>query len=67
MKKILREIQSGAFAREWLLENQVGRPMFEKLREEGKQHPIEEVGRKLRDMMSWIKEAKRDSSDPSGR
>jgi ketol-acid reductoisomerase len=66
MKRILREIQSGAFAREWLLENQVGRPMFDKLREEGKQHPIEEVGRKLRDMMSWIKESKRDSSDPTG-
>jgi ketol-acid reductoisomerase len=63
MKKILREIQTGAFAREWILENQAGRPVFDKLREEGKAHPIEDVGRKLREMMSWIREAKKDSSE----
>ena len=63
MKKILREIQTGAFAREWILENQAGRPVFDKLREEGKQHPIEEVGRRMREMMSWIREAKKDSSE----
>jgi ketol-acid reductoisomerase len=63
MKKILREIQTGAFAREWILENQAGRPGFEKLREEGKAHPIEEVGRKMREMMSWIRESKKDSSE----
>jgi ketol-acid reductoisomerase len=67
MKKILREIQSGAFAREWLLENKVGRPMFDKLREEGQKHPIEDVGRRLRDMMSWIRDAKKDTSDPTTR
>jgi ketol-acid reductoisomerase len=43
MQRILREIQTGAFAREWILENQAGRPHFERLREEGKAHPIEEV------------------------
>ncbi|GAC1536800.1 MAG: ketol-acid reductoisomerase [Myxococcales bacterium] len=64
MKKILREIQTGAFAREWILENQAGRPVFDKLREEGKRHPIEEVGRKLRETMSWIRNAKKDSSEP---
>ena len=63
MKKILREIQSGAFAREWILENQAGRPMFDKLAEEGKAHPIEKVGRNLREMMSWLRDAKKDSSE----
>jgi ketol-acid reductoisomerase len=62
MKRILREIQSGQFAREWILENQAGRPSFEKLREEGAQHPIETVGRRLRDMMSWIRESKKDTT-----
>jgi ketol-acid reductoisomerase len=65
MKRILREIQNGSFAREWISENQAGRPVFEKLREEQRQHPIEEVGRKLREMMPWIK--RRDSSDPTSR
>ncbi len=63
MKKILREIQSGAFAREWILENQAGRPMFEKLREQGRAHPIEEVGRRLREMMSWLRDAKKESEN----
>src|SRR5512142_432800 len=61
MKKILREIQSGAFAREWILENQAGRPVFDKLREEGRKHPIEEVGRRLREMMSWLR---KDAGEP---
>jgi len=63
MKKILREIQSGVFAREWILENQAGRPVFDKLREEGKAHRIEDVGARLREMMSWIR--RKDSSEPS--
>ncbi len=67
MKRILKEIQSGAFAKEFILENQVGRPVFDKLREAEKAHPIEEVGKRLRDMMSWIREAKKDSSDPGTR
>jgi ketol-acid reductoisomerase len=44
-----------------------GRPMFEKLREQDRAHPIEEVGKRLRDMMSWIRDAKKDSSDPNAR
>ena len=55
MKQVLAEIQSGRFAREWLLENQVGRPVFNALREQGKEHPIEKVGAVLRGMMNWIK------------
>ena len=63
MKKILREIQSGAFAKEWILENQAGRPVFDKLREEGKAHPIEEVGRRLREMMSWLRDARKEQGE----
>ena len=64
MKKILKEIQTGQFAREWILENQAGRPVFDKLREQGKRHPIEDVGRRLRETMSWIRDARKDSSEP---
>ncbi len=67
MRRILREIQSGQFAKEFILENQVGRPVFDKYRDAEKAHPIEEVGKRLRDMMSWIREAKKDSSDPGTR
>ncbi|MBN1902304.1 ketol-acid reductoisomerase [Candidatus Sumerlaeota bacterium] len=55
MRKILKEIQTGEFAREWLLENIAGRPKFKALRKKGLAHPIEEIGKKLRDMMSWLK------------
>lgn len=55
MKKILDEITSGAFAREWILENQAGRPVFNALRRIQAEHLIEKVGRKLRSMMSWLK------------
>ena len=54
MKKILREIQTGEFAREWILENKANKPMFNALRREGASHSIEEVGAKLRSMMAWI-------------
>ncbi len=54
MRKILDEIQDGTFAREWVAEDDAGRPTFTKLVEEGKQHPIEGVGARLRGMMSWI-------------
>ncbi len=67
MRRILKEIQTGAFAKEFILENMTGRPMFEKLRERERAHPIEEVGKRLRDMMSWIRDAKKDSSDPNAR
>ncbi len=55
MKKILDEIQTGAFAREWVLENQAGRPQYSKLLERERNHPIEKVGQELRKQMSWIK------------
>lgn len=54
MREILTEIQSGAFAREWILENQAGRPVFTALARQGREHPIEDVGRRLRAMMSWL-------------
>ena len=56
MRKILHEIQTGAFAREWVTENQAGQPSFKALRRRGQEHSIEEVGAKLRDMMPWIKQ-----------
>ncbi|MCP2169959.1 ketol-acid reductoisomerase [Goodfellowiella coeruleoviolacea] len=54
MRKILDEIQDGRFAREWVAEDENGRPNFTKLREEGQRHQIEEVGKKLRGLMSWV-------------
>ena len=56
MRKILREIQSGEFAREWILENQAGRPVFSRRNAEDNALLIEEVGEELRSMMSWTKE-----------
>ncbi len=58
MKKILREIQSGEFAREWILENQAGQPHFQALKRINAEHPIEEVGREVRQMMSWLNQGK---------
>src|SRR5437867_3887023 len=55
MKKILSEIQSGQFAREWVLENQANRAQFLAMRKRDADHKIEEVGQRLRAMMSWIK------------
>ena len=55
MKKLLKEIKSGKFAREWIKENEAGRPNFNRLLQEGDNHPIEEVGKKLREMMPWMK------------
>ncbi len=55
MRKILGEIQSGQFAREWILENLAGRPSFNAMRKKDADHPIEVVGRELRGMMSWLK------------
>jgi ketol-acid reductoisomerase len=54
MRRILAEIRSGEFAREWVAEDDAGRPTFTKLREQGARHPIEETGRTLRAMMSWV-------------
>jgi ketol-acid reductoisomerase len=55
MKKILKEIKSGKFAREWIKENETGRANFNKLLKEGDAHKIEEVGKQLREMMPWMK------------
>jgi ketol-acid reductoisomerase len=54
MRRILGEIRDGSFAREWIGEDDAGRPNFAKYREALAQHPIEEVGAKLRGMMSWV-------------
>lgn len=54
MFRILEEIQSGEFAREWILENQAKRPVFNALRRQEAEHPIEAVGKKLRAMMGWL-------------
>jgi len=54
MREILREIQDGEFAREWILENQAGRPVYNALVRRDAESEIEEVGRSLRGMMSWI-------------
>ncbi|MDI3529458.1 MAG: ketol-acid reductoisomerase, partial [Thermoanaerobacter sp.] len=55
MKKVLSEIQSGKFAKEWLLENQVGRPQYNAMKDKEASHLIEKVGKSLREMMAWIK------------
>ena len=54
MKRILTEIQSGRFVREWVLENQANRPVYNALLKKGEDHPIEEVGQRLRGMMPWL-------------
>jgi len=54
MKKIIEEIQSGVFAREWILENSAGRPVYNALLKKGEEHPIEKVGGVLRSMMSSL-------------
>ncbi|MEO7193626.1 MAG: ketol-acid reductoisomerase [Pseudonocardiaceae bacterium] len=54
MRRILAEIQDGRFAQEWVTEDENGRPNFTKLRAEGERHPIEQVGARLRGLMSWI-------------
>lgn len=54
MRRILTEIQDGRFAQEWVTEDDNGRPNYTKLRAEGEQHPIEQVGARLRGLMSWI-------------
>jgi ketol-acid reductoisomerase len=66
MRRILAEIRGGSFAREWILENQAGRPVFNALRRRAAEHPIEEVGERLRSMMPWIGEGKARPRDVSG-
>jgi len=55
MKKMLKQIVSGKFAREWIKENEAGRPKFKELLNKGDSHPIEKVGQDLRKMMAWMK------------
>jgi ketol-acid reductoisomerase len=66
MQSILGEIQSGVFADEWVAESESGRSNFNRLREEGRQHPIEVVGEQLRAMMPWISAGKQRVQDVSG-
>lgn len=54
MRRILKEIQSGEFAREWIVENMAGRPVYNAIKKRDGEHLIEQVGAKLRSMMSWI-------------
>ena len=57
MRGLLREIQTGAFAKEWILENQANRPVFRAIEAQERAHPIKKVGAELRKMMTWIKPA----------
>ena len=66
MKKILGEIQSGAFANEWIAEDEAGRPNYTALKDKGQHHPIEAVGAQLREMMPWIGAGKAKPQDVSG-
>ena len=66
MRRILNEIQSGQFAKEWILENQVGRPVFNALRRLAAEHQIEVVGERLRSMMPWISAGRSRPQEVSG-
>src|SRR5438067_539069 len=65
MKRILKEIQEGSFAREWIVENRANRPVFNALANQDKNHQIEQVGAQLRAMMSWVKPAIVQTEDES--
>ena len=54
MRRILQEVQDGTYARSWVLENLAGRPWFNTMRQREREHPIEQVGKKLRAMMPWL-------------
>jgi len=58
MRNLLAEIQSGAFANDWMKEAREGRPLFKQLDDEAREHPIEQVGAKLREMMPWLSEGR---------
>jgi len=58
MKQILKEVQDGTFAKQWIAENEAGRPNFKKMRENEANHPIEAVGKQLREMMSFLQKPK---------
>jgi len=58
MREILKEVQDGSFAKEFIKENETGRKEINRLRKENEEHPIEKVGKELRKMMSWLKDKK---------
>lgn len=66
MKKVLTEIQDGTFAAEWVKENEIGRPRYRELRDTGKKHPIEDIGKQLRAMMPFVSAGKQKVSETSG-
>ena len=66
MKKVLTEIQDGTFANEWIAESESGRANYHRMQDEGKQHPIEVVGARLRSMMPWISAGKQKVAEASG-
>ena len=66
MKKVLTEIQDGTFASEWIAESESGRANYHRMQDEGKQHPIEVVGGRLRSMMPWISAGKQKVAEASG-
>lgn len=59
MKAVLKDIQDGTFAKDWIKENETGRPRYNEYKKAGAEHQIEEVGRKLREMMPFINEGKK--------
>jgi ketol-acid reductoisomerase len=66
MRRVLDEIQDGRFAAEWIAENKAGLPNFNRLREEGRAHPIEQIGAELRKMMPFINQGRERFEDVSG-
>jgi ketol-acid reductoisomerase len=58
MQALLKDIQSGAFARDWMNEARNGRPRFQQLDDEAREHPIESVGTRLRTMMPWLAQSR---------
>ena len=66
MRRILDEIQDGRFAEEWVAESENGRPNYHRLQQEGKDHPVELVGGRLRAMMPWISQGKTKVAEASG-
>jgi ketol-acid reductoisomerase len=62
MKQILSEIQSGQFAKEWIEENEKGRPNFNEMRKKEAAHQIEDVGKRLREMMAFLQPKKRETA-----
>ncbi len=64
MGRVLKEIQNGNFAKNWILENQAGRPSFLAMRRKGSEHQIEQVGRELRAMMPWLQPTQQQAESP---